>query len=743
MSDGPHPKRQRVSPGDCGDACEKTGCDLLKAAEARNAPATKDARLPVTVLSGFLGSGKTTTLTHLLNNSDGVRIALIVNDMASLNVDALQVTNEMARDQLLKLKADAKKNKSAGKSAAGENGASKGEAARTPAAAIAEPPKMVALQNGCICCTLREDLVEQVAELANGNKYDYLIIESTGISEPVPVAQTFCHSLEELAQMAKGHHIHEQTEGREAEEVGRAPGEGEHEKGDGARAEKAAAKGDADEKAAGSAEGNQGSVGETDAHDAQAEHTRKLAVQAIELQKIARLDTMVTVVDACEVWEVLSCLETIGNSKWSKPETSDENGKPKQEGLQLDRNIADLLVDQIEFANVILLNKRDLLLAKAQAEAAAGSLADDDAAVVEKLQQRHTALLEGLVRKLNPGAKVYWTDHGKICPKKVLGTSLFDFEAAQKSAGWQQELANDGHHTPETEEYGISSVVFRSNQPFHPERLHAILTGLGKIADHVEKNACTSPGHREKVESESEKQVFKGVIRSKGHLWLANCCGYRMDWHSVGRQFSMKRGDPFDSAVREADVEPSAARRPAANNGDDVEGEGKKIFTAAELAALTGDELFSTAFGDRKNELVVIGVQLDKERINRELEAALVSVAETEQAAREKIRFESFLAETREKGGDEALIALTEKKVKKATGGNATPWDRFLKLEDAFFGGKAQEEYMEYVEEEEGDADDDMDVDEDAEDDEEESNADEETDVGSEVEEVAGMEKQK
>eukprot|EP00392_Amoebophrya_sp_AT5.2_P015132 g15326.t1 len=666
MSGAPSQKRQRLS----NDAVE---------VGVEGQDPHSDTRLPVTVLSGFLGSGKTTTLTHLLNNSDGVRIALIVNDMASLNVDALQVTNEMAKEQLLRVKNEAKNKAS-----------SDVEGSAATAAPAVQAPKMVALQNGCICCTLREDLVEQVAELANGNKYDYLIIESTGISEPVPVAQTFCHSLEELAAMA-GHshdHDHDHDHGDDQKEVEK---------------KKEAGTDDNQE----DVEMKQSSDAAADAAAAQ----KKLAVQAIELQKIARLDTMVTVVDSCEVWDVLGCLETIGSSKWSKQETTDEKGEKKEvEGIDLERNIADLLVDQIEFANVILLNKKDLLLKKAREDA------EKDKADTTACEQQNVNLLENLIRKLNPDAKIHWTEHGKICPKNVLGTKLFDFAKAQKSAGWLQELANDGNHTPETEEYGISSVVFRSTQPFHPRRLYDILNGFGRISDHVLDNTKTN---------DASKQVFRGVIRSKGQVWLANCSAYRMDWHSVGRQFSMNPGQPFESAVEDAGYDPSDLFEGAVGTNDDenakmeVDGKEKATYSAAAAAKLSDAELLKAAFGDRGNELVVIGVQLDKSRITKELENALVSLEECKKAAAEKLKFEHFIGEVKKSGGEAALAKLTEKKVKKGTGGLQSPWDRFIELEDAFFEGKAVEQYMEYAEAEEES------------DDEEDSKAEEETDVGS------------
>eukprot|EP00392_Amoebophrya_sp_AT5.2_P002735 g2740.t1 len=587
-----------------------------------------DSRLPVTVLSGFLGSGKTTTLTHLLQNNQGKKIALIVNDMASVNVDALAIDSVTTKEMQKQIAAGAHQRQTPK------------DQKPAPAAPTVSKPKMVSLQNGCICCTLREDLVEQVAELAAGNKYDYLIIESTGISEPVPVAQTFCHSLKELQEMAAGHVDHDHGHGHAHHEHG----------------------------------------GTADAASATPEEQKKLAVQAIELQNVARLDTMVTVIDAAEIFDVLASVDSLRDSRWSQKEAAttveeeeakhggDENQDAPVGGIDLDRTIVDLLVDQIEFANVILLNKKDLL----------------------KKEDSQAFVIENLVRKLNPKARIYWTEHGKIAACKLLGTNLFDFQEAQMSAGWLQELAKDGVHTPETEEYGISSVVFRATKPFEPAKLFDILNGFGRLADN-------------------------------GQIWLANCAAYKMDWHSVGRQFSLVRGAPFDAAVAEAGFDPVEF------GAEEAEEEADSMTTAAavknikatdrdheqlqdEGAAPASETSAADVFGDRETELVVIGIHLNKERITEALNDALVPDDAMQAAAADKRKFDAFLRDVRSTGGEEAVESLTERECAAGTGGLKTAWDRFRQYEDVFFGGKAQEEYMEFgveaIEEESGEEDD-------------------------------------
>lgn len=277
------------------------------------------ARIPVAVLSGYLGAGKTTILNHVLNNREGLRVAVIVNDLSEVNVDA-----DLIRD-------------GSGLSHTNE--------------------KLVEMSNGCICCTLREDLLREVEKLAKENRFDYILIESTGIGEPVPVAQTFTYLDEEAG---------------------------------------------------------------------------------INLSELCRLDCMITVVDAYRFWNDFSSGETL----LERNQATDE---------QDTRDVVDLLIAQIEFCDVLILNKCDMV-------------ADED------LNQ-----LEAILRKLQPRAKFIRSAKGTVSPSEILNTNLFDFDAASESPGWLQELSNPTR-VPETEEYGISSFVFEGKRPFHPERLMAWMT---------------------------------------------------------------------------------------------------------------------------------------------------------------------------------------------------------------------------------------------------------------------------
>ena len=292
------------------------GAKALKATNLLVLPAQK---LPVTVLSGFLGAGKTTMLTHILTNREGLRVAVLVNDMASINVD----------EELLKQGVQFSESKD----------------------------KMVELHNGCICCTLRDDLIKNVRDLALENRFDYLIIESTGISEPLPVATSF------VAKDEKGKPL---------------------------------------------------------------------------LGELATLDTCATVIDCANFLKDYQSLEQAVDRKELGAEKGDE------------RTIVDLLIDQAEFANVLVLNKTDLV--------SSDELGD----------------LRQLLRKLNPGAHIIESQHGVVNLELLLNTKTFDLDSASMHPGWQVELSGVAH-TPETEEYGISSFVYRGDRPFHPDRLEELL----------------------------------------------------------------------------------------------------------------------------------------------------------------------------------------------------------------------------------------------------------------------------
>jgi G3E family GTPase len=467
--------------------------------------------IPVTLLSGFLGSGKTTLLQYILKSNDhGLKCAVIVNDMAELNIDAVTI-NKLARQSGL----------------------------------VQREESIVAMQNGCICCNLRSDLLIEIYRLTQENHFDYLIIESTGISEPMQVAETFTKEF-----VSENIEALESTNGNDFDEL---------------------------------------------------RHVMNEILNSGGISKLARLDTCVTVVDAVNFFQNFETANFVDNV----------NEDPQDE-----RTITDLMVDQIEFADVILLNKVDLVSSK------------------------NADTIEALIKEMNPVARVFKTVNCKTDLKNTLNTGLFDFEKASTSAGWLHSIKNmevqkNGKLAPksETEEYGVTNFVYSRRRPFHPKRFYEMICEKffvieeGVEEEDEDMEECDDDEYVTDEEAESldedvesldaemdiddrvskkKSSVFGSVLRSKGLFWLASRPLMNADLSQAGCMMTISPGMMWFCCIPEEEW------------GMDEE----------ETLAIKKD--FDPVTFDRRQEIVFIGIDMKKQLIEEALDSCLLTDEEME-----------------------------------------------------------------------------------------------------------------